>query len=127
MPWTKRPCGTLRSLSPTCSLLPADLLARAQNTVTTAKRTLQDAQDSLAELLEPSDGSVAAAEAAVTRAKEELEDASIALDELLAGPDEDLLAQAMSDLDSARASLNEALVEPHSCGERLGRQAGDRS
>ena len=90
---------------------PADLLARAQNTVTTAKRTLQDAQDSLAELLEPSDGSVAAAEAAVTRAKEELEDASIALDELLAGPDEDLLAQAMSDLDSARASLNEALVD----------------
>ncbi len=90
---------------------PADLLARDQNTVTTAKRTLQDAQDSLAELLEPSDGSLVAAEAAVTRAKEDLEEASTVLNELLAGPDEDMLAQAMSDLDSARASLNEALVD----------------
>ena len=90
---------------------PADVLARAENAVTAARRTLQDAEDALAELLEPSDGSVAAAKAAVTRAEQELEDASTALDELLAGPDEDTLAQANSDLDSARASLNEAQLD----------------
>ena len=87
------------------------MLARAENAVTAARRTLQDAEDALAELLEPSDGSVAAAKAAVTRAEQELEDASTALDELLAGPDEDTLAQATSDLDSARASLNEAQLD----------------
>lgn len=90
---------------------PADVLARAENAVTAAKRTLQDAEDALAELLEPSDRSVAAAEAAVTRAKEEQEDASTALDDLLAGPDEDTLAQATSDLETARASLNEARLD----------------
>ena len=90
---------------------PADVLARAENAVTTAKRTLQDAEDALAEMLEPSQVSVAAAEAAITRAKEELEDASTALSELLGGPDEDLLSQAMSDQESARASLNEAQLD----------------
>ena len=90
---------------------PADMLARAENTVTTAKRTLQDAEDALGELLEPSQDNVAAAEAAITRAKEELEDASTALDELLGGPDGDLLSRAMSDLESARASLNEAQLD----------------
>ena len=90
---------------------PADVLSKAENKVTAAKRTLQDAQDALAELLDPPGGSVAAAEAAVTRAKEELESASTALEELLAGPDEDALADALSDLESARASLNEAEVD----------------
>lgn len=90
---------------------PADVLAKAESAVTTARRTLQDAEDALAELLEPSGGSVATADAAVTRAKEELEDASTALDELLSGPDEDTLAQATSDLDSARASLKEAQLD----------------
>ena len=90
---------------------PADVLSRAENKVTAASRTLQDAQDALTELLDPPGGSVAAAETAVTRAKEEMEDASTALDELLAGPDADALAGALSDLDSARATLNEAAVD----------------
>ena len=90
---------------------PADVLSRAENKVTAAERTLQDAQDALSELLDPPGGSVAAAEAAVTRAKEELESASTALEELLAGPGEEALADAYSDLESARASLNEAEVD----------------
>ena len=90
---------------------PADVLARAENAVTTAKRTLQDGEDALAELQEPSQDKAAAAEAAITRAKEELEDASTTLNELLGGPDEDLLSQAMSDLESARASLNEVQLD----------------
>ncbi len=89
----------------------SDMLARAEDTITKAKRTLQDAQDALAELLEPSEGKVAAAEAAITRAEEELENANTALDELLTTPDEDLLADAMSDLESARVSLNEAQLD----------------
>ncbi len=89
----------------------SDMLARAEETVTRAKRTLQDALDALAELLEPSEDNVAAARAAITRAKEEIEDASTALDELLEGPDDGLFAEAMSDLESARASLNEAKLD----------------
>ena len=90
---------------------PADVLSKAENKVTAAKRSLQDAQDALDELLDPPGGSVAAAEATVTRAKEELEDASTALEELLAGPDADALSNVLSDLESARASLNEAEVD----------------
>ncbi len=90
---------------------PADVLARAEKGVTTAKLTLQDAEDALAAILEPSNSSVAAAEAAVTRAKEELEDASTALEELLAGPEGDEYADALSDLNSALASLDEAEVD----------------
>ena len=89
----------------------SDMLARAEDTITKAKRTLQDAQDALAELLDPSDDNIAAAKAAITRAKEELDDAQIALDEMLGDPDEDLLARAMSDLESAQVALNEAELD----------------
>ena len=80
-------------------------IAQAEARVADAELTLENAQGALAGLLEPSSQQVAQAEAAVVNASISVEDAREALDVVRSGPDDDDIAEAQAEVDSASTTL----------------------
>ena len=92
-----------RMLEPT-----AKDIAEAESRAATAGTSLETAQDTLTRLLQPTARDIARAESDVVAARIAVENASAALAELQAGPDQDEIAQAQSQVNAAETTLANA-------------------
>ncbi len=87
----------------------AQELAQADSKVSSAKTALETAEEALAQLLDPLAQDIAKAESAVVNARISLDNASEALAELVAGPTDEEIADAESNVGASKVALANAV------------------
>ena len=103
----------------------AQELAQAESKVASSKLSLEDAREALDATMRPTAQEVVQAKSRVTDARLAVDKASDSLKILLSGPDDDVVAKAQSQIDSALAKLTNAELDLTLTSKEWDQRLGD--